>query len=496
MVVVIEKSHPNVGNTLQYNEKKMDGREGVRAMEDKMRELAEDGHVLVTRNVPEGSTIEQEIERRRENSVKKRRSGPVTKNISFHMSVNPGEKDGPISEEKAVSIIDDIMDALGYGECPYRIYKHTDIKRTHYHVVSCRLDANGKKIDDSNNYYKLQNILRRLSVKHGYDFSFDEEEEKTKEEAVAAEPDFTEPGEAAVPAAERTAGEGEENSRDEKEDSGRKAYVPSFSRKNPVPVTRQIADAHDDVVENWSFTTFEQYQALLLRRYNILAELERYSDDERLVFFGTDSKGNPITPQLYEEDLGRRDMLAGLRKTCAETRMSQKKSQRKRMDNLSKAAADKAGSFEEFRSIMERKGVYTVLSWTKDGELFGVTWIDRATKCIWKGSETDAGAKWLKETADRKGWTLTRDRYETLTDRRRNMPSRVGETIVPVQEKPAAAKDTGGKRSVLETIARTLPSGKRPLSFGHGQTIDTGDRRKKKDDIWDNEDNKEKNIDI
>ena len=93
--------------------------------------------------------------------------------------------------------------------------------------------------------------------------------------------------------------------------------------------------------------------------------------------------------------------------------MKEKKRQRERVEQVAKWCAQEARSWKEFRELTERKGVYTVISWTKDGEAFGVTWIDRATKCIWKGSETGTDLKWLKSKAAKKGWDIERyHRYD------------------------------------------------------------------------------------
>lgn len=133
---------------------------------------------------------------------------------------------------------------------------------------------------------------------------------------------------------------------------------------------------------------------------------------------------------------------------------------------------------------MERKGVYAVLSWTKDGKLFGVTWVDRATKCIWKGSETSVNAHWLQQTAEQKGWAMGKNGYEILIERRRSMPSK--QTTTPRKtETPAKGNEKGGRKKSI--IANILPTSRRPISFGHGQNIDTGRRGRKKDDIWEDE---------
>ena len=484
MVVVIEPSHPHVESTVQYNERKMNGEEGMHTREELFREDVEDGHVVATRNVPEGSTLEKEFEKNHIRHIKHKKSGQTIKNISFHMSVNPAETERDISEEKMTAIIDDIMSALGYADNPYRIYKHTDIERKHYHVVSTRIDKDGKKIDSSFEYLKLQKTLDILSKKYNYAFAIGDEK-KAIEEKKASE-DEQEPTlfPETKPKADRH-DDGDERKKKEKEKK-EKNVVPAFNHKSKEPVLSQIANAHDDIVNNWSFTSFEQYQALLLRRYNILAELEKCDERERLVFFGTNGKGKTVTPQLYEKDFERDDMLSGIRAVYAKSKMSAKKEQRSRLESLAVAAAERSATFDDYRALMEKKGVYVVLSWTKDGDLFGVTWIDRATKCAWKGSETKVDLGWLKETASKKGWDMKRNVLETLTYKRRLMPSRTGDPIQYVEEKKKGTESNDTRKQKKSSGIVTNIGKTRPLDFGRGQHVETGGH-KKKDDLWEDE---------
>ena len=122
----------------------------------------------------------------------------------------------------------------------------------------------------------------------------------------------------------------------------------------------------------------------MLRRYNILLEIEKAGDGERIVASGTAADGSPITPILKETELGV-EMLSRICERCDDANMSARKEQRKRLETLAAAAAAKAQSYEEFLSIMAKKGTYVVLSWTRTGEPFGVTYLDRATRCAWKG---------------------------------------------------------------------------------------------------------------
>ena len=421
MIGKIQPANPNVMTAVDYNEKKMDGAAGIRDHETP-EELAgiEDGHVLATRNVPEGGTLLGEFERLKILNLKKAMHGKV-KNQAFHMSVNPSETDRELTEEEAVRLIDELMEGLGYKDQPYRIYKHTDIERLHFHVVSSRCGQDGKKINDSFERLVLRQNLKRLAPKYGFTVVLNEEEKEEERKALRKK-GIEPPSEPEVVITKPKEPEKKTTEKKPAADADKeKKVVPPFKRDSATPLTRQITDAFEDAI-TWHFSTFEQIQGLMLRRYNILLEIERAGDDERIVARGTSSDGTPVTNALMEDELGV-EMLRRIRERCEEANMSARKEQRKRLETLAAAAA-KAQSYEEFRSIMAKKGTYVVLSWTRTGEPFGVTYLDRATRCAWKGSETGTDFKWLKKVVEKKGWTLTRDSQQATVEKHSRMPSR------------------------------------------------------------------------
>jgi hypothetical protein len=57
---------------------------------------------------------------------------------------------------------------LGYGNQPYLVYKHADIDRVHFHIVSTRIDCDtGKKIKDNYEREKTQRFIKSLEQKYG-----------------------------------------------------------------------------------------------------------------------------------------------------------------------------------------------------------------------------------------------------------------------------------------------------------------------------------------
>ena len=116
MIVKIQPPSSMLEATLFYNERKADGKEGVRKEDEELLDK-ENGHIVATRNVADGKTLEEEFERLAILNSKKTR-GRKLENPAFHMSVNPGPDDAPLSEAAIVSLVDEIMFKMGYEECP------------------------------------------------------------------------------------------------------------------------------------------------------------------------------------------------------------------------------------------------------------------------------------------------------------------------------------------------------------------------------------------
>jgi len=59
------------------------------------------------------------------------------------------------------------MKHLGYGNQPYLVYKHADLERVHFHIVSTRIDSEtGKKIKDNYEKEKTQRFINDLEQKY------------------------------------------------------------------------------------------------------------------------------------------------------------------------------------------------------------------------------------------------------------------------------------------------------------------------------------------
>lgn len=88
-----------------------------------------------------------------------------TKLPTFHVSLNPSPED-KLTDEQLREIAREYMERMGYGAQPYFVFKHTDIARTHVHIVSLRIDAEGRKLPHDFEARRSMTILRELEKQH------------------------------------------------------------------------------------------------------------------------------------------------------------------------------------------------------------------------------------------------------------------------------------------------------------------------------------------
>ena len=89
-----------------------------------------------------------------------------TTNTVFHVLLNPSPED-KLTGEQLRKIACEYMERMGYGEQPYIVFKHKDISREHLHIVSLRVDEQGRKLPHDFEARRSMEILRDLERKYG-----------------------------------------------------------------------------------------------------------------------------------------------------------------------------------------------------------------------------------------------------------------------------------------------------------------------------------------
>jgi hypothetical protein len=92
--------------------------------------------------------------------VKYSSSNARVKKPQFHATLSAKGKEHSFEELKEAAL--QIMYELGYRGNPILIYSHSDTENNHIHIISSRVDLNGKKIRDNKEGIKAVAILNKI----------------------------------------------------------------------------------------------------------------------------------------------------------------------------------------------------------------------------------------------------------------------------------------------------------------------------------------------
>ena len=268
-----------------------------------------------------------------------------TKKPVIHISLNP-HPDDKLTDNQLADIGREYMERLGYGGQPYLVFKHEDIGREHIHIVSLRVDCDGKLIKNNFEHKRSKEITELLEKKYRL-----------------------------IPA------EGQKQSEQWK-------LTPVDPRQGNLK--KQISSVIKVLVNTYKFQTLGEYRALL-SQYNV--GLEEVKGEVRgkpyrgLVYVGLDKDGNKVGTPLKSSLFGKSVGYGGL-----EIRMEKSAQQIKQHGyrEPSRAAitsvVDTIRSEGELREKLLAKNIDLVMRRNEQGRIYGVTFIDHESRCVFNGS--------------------------------------------------------------------------------------------------------------
>lgn len=273
------------------------------------------------------------------------------KRNSVHISLNfdPSEKNLPV--EKLVDIADTYMDKIGFGQQPYLIYQHHDAGHPHIHIVSIKVRQDGGRID-------MHNIGRNQS-------------ETARKEI------------------ENRFGLVQAQGRKSNSDSELKPIGAAKVRYGKIQSKKAIKTVLDGVLESYKYTSLPELNAVL-NLYNVMAD--RGNENSRtfkaggLVYRILDESGKSIGVPIKASDFYNKPTLRFL-KGKFEANHSAGISQKNRVKNaIDIGLLDKNMQLEQLVKVLEKEGINTIFRKNSDGLLFGITYVDHKTKCVFNGS--------------------------------------------------------------------------------------------------------------
>ena len=272
-----------------------------------------------------------------------------TKKMVFHCSLNP-HPDEKLSNETLTQIAREYMETLGYGKQPYIVFKHNDIAREHIHIVSLRVDSEGKKINDKFEKRRSKQITDTLERKYNL---IPSSKVSNKEEVETPKVDI--------------------------------------SKEN---IEEQMASALRMVLKHYKFCSLGELNAILSRYHLAVEEVKtefRGKKYDGLVYVPTDEKGNKAGTPIHASDIGR-----GVGYTAVQNRMQKSKQAIKPLvptirGKVLQAMRTSPNTEKEFRQRLEEQGLRVVIRKNDNGRIYGITFIDDEQGVALNGSRLGKG---------------------------------------------------------------------------------------------------------
>lgn len=272
-----------------------------------------------------------------------------TKKTVFHCSLNP-HPDEKLSDERLTQIAKEYMEELGYGKQPYIVFKHNDIAREHIHIVSLRVDSQGRKINDKYEGRRSKKITNALEKKYNLIPSSKVSDRTTKE----------------TPKVDTTQGN----------------------------IKEQVANTVRSAMKHYTFCSLGELNAVL-RKYNLAVEEvkteyrgKRY---DGLVYVPTDDKGNKVSTPIHASDIGRGVGYAAVQNKMLKSKQIVKPlipTIRRKVLEVMRTSPHTEGIL---RQRLEEQGLRVVIRKNDNGRIYGITFIDDKEGIALNGSRLGKG---------------------------------------------------------------------------------------------------------
>lgn len=299
----------------------------------------------------------------------------------FHVSLNPNPKD-TLTDEQYKDIADRYMEDMGYSNQPYIVFKHTDISRTHLHIVSIRVDESGKKLDSNFENMRSMKVCRQIEK----DFNL---HPTTRQEQQAY----------SIPTKPLNYKEGN--------------------------VKQQVGNIVKAVLNNYKFQSIGKFRTLL-EKMNVRVEevkgLKNGKPYHGLVYSALTNdpqtmKKEKIGTSFKSSLFGKSINMQTLEKHFEKSKQQiQDSKTREYLRPVLTEAIQQSGSMDEFKLLLKEKNIEPIFRQNEEGRIYGVSFIDYQNKAILNGSrlgkEFSANAFHEKFTDENRNLTMVTEQTE------------------------------------------------------------------------------------
>lgn len=279
------------------------------------------------------------------------------KRSAVHISLNFDRSDKDLSKEKLMQIASSYMEKIGFGAQPYLVYQHHDAGHPHLHIAAINVRADGSRIN-------MHNIGRNQSEKarRELEISFN---------LVRAD------------------------SRKKQSPALINAIDAEKIKYGAIDSKRAINSVLNAVIQHYKYTTMGELNAVL-NLYNVKAERGKENSkmfqNKGLIYQILDGNkktvGVPIKASSFysKPTLSRLEINFTASKT---SRMINMKRTRNAVDLL--LLKYPSLTLSQLETRLANQGITAVVRKNEQGLIYGMTYIDHNTKCVFNGSSLGPG---------------------------------------------------------------------------------------------------------
>ncbi|MEJ7823536.1 MAG: relaxase/mobilization nuclease domain-containing protein [Chitinophagaceae bacterium] len=275
-----------------------------------------------------------------------KRASTNTLHISLNFSLN--EK---IEKAKLAEIASVYMDKIGFVEQPYLVYQHLDAGHPHIHIVTTNIERNGKRIS-LHNIGKNQSAKARKEIEIIYKLVKAEYQNKLQPEEI-----------------------------------------PLYAQRityGKSPTKRGITNVLDAIISNYKYASLPELNAIL-KLYNIVADRGKEDGvifkNRGLVYRVLDERGNKIGVPVKASSIYNKPTLSFLEEKFKENELVKQQYKKSLKTSIDWIMVRPPRSLQSFKEALQKEKINLVVRENDKGIIYGITYIDHKTKCVFNGSD-------------------------------------------------------------------------------------------------------------
>ncbi len=332
MVAIIHSSK-SLRNTLNYNENKV---------KQKVAQLIHSGNYTKDTNLLGFTDKINRLERLTALNQQ-------AKTNSVHISLNFDASD-KLDADKLKEIAEKYLMQIGFAEQPFLVYQHNDVAHPHIHIVTTNIKSDGSRIS-------LHNLGKNQSEKA--------RKEIEKEFMLV-------------------------NAQQQKRNYELRAVNVLKVQYGKAETKRAITNVLDNVLSTYKYASLAELNAIL-QQYNVIAdrgqEHSRIYNSNGLVYRILDSKGKKVGVPIKASLIYNKPTLKNITANFEKNDKERQAYKRRVMNGIDFALLKQSNlSLNDFISAAQKEKIQVVLRQNDKGAIYGITYVDFQTKCVFNGS--------------------------------------------------------------------------------------------------------------